>query len=78
MSRRLVKGVGAGAPVGEEYAEADSLEDAGNGTNGNGVDGALLRDNLRDNLACSVSFHLLGQSFQARAHVPKEQQKQRR
>lgn len=51
--RRLVKRVGAGTPVGEEHAEANSLEDAGNSTNGNCVHGALLSDDLGDNLhAC--------------------------
>lgn len=50
MTRRLVEGVGAGTPVGEEHAQANSLEDAGNGTNGNCVNGALLGDNLGDDL----------------------------
>ena len=49
-ARRLVEGVGAGSPVGEEHAETDGLEDAGKGTNGNGVHGALLGDYLGDNL----------------------------
>jgi hypothetical protein len=47
---RLVEGVGAGSPVGEEQAEANSLEDAGDGTYGNGVERALLSQNLGDDL----------------------------
>ena len=46
--RRLVKRVGAGTPVGEEHAEADRLEDAGESTNGNGVEGTLLGEDLGD------------------------------
>ena len=49
-ARRLVEGVGAGSPVGEEQAETDSLEDAGNSADGDGVHGALLGDDLGDNL----------------------------
>ena len=49
-ARRLVEGVGAGSPVGEEQAEADSLEHAGNSADGDGVHGALLGDDLGDNL----------------------------
>jgi hypothetical protein len=49
-ARRLVEGVGAGSPVGEEHAETDGLEDAGKSTNGDGVHGALLGDDLGDNL----------------------------
>ena len=47
---RLVKGVGAGSPVGEEQAEADSLEDTGNGANSNGVKRTLLGEDLGDDL----------------------------
>jgi hypothetical protein len=46
----LVEGVGAGAPVGEGHAEADSLEYAGGSTDGNGVKRTLLGDNLGDDL----------------------------
>ena len=49
-ARRLVEGVGAGSPVGEEQAETDSLEDAGKSADGDGVHGALLGDDLGDNL----------------------------
>ena len=49
-ARRLVEGVGAGSPVGEEQAEADGLEDTGNGADGNGVERALLSENLGDDL----------------------------
>jgi len=46
---RLVEGIGAGSPVGEEQAEADSLKDTGYGTDGDGVSGPLLGENLGDN-----------------------------
>ena len=46
----LVKGVGAGSPVGEEQAQANSLEDAGQSADGNGVEWAPLREDLRDEL----------------------------
>ena len=50
MSRRLVKGVGAGAPVGEEEGKTNGLEDAGNSANGDGVKRALLGEDLGDDL----------------------------
>jgi len=54
---RLVEGIGAGSPVGEEQAEADSLKDTGYGTDGDGVSGPLLGENLGDNLkTVSVRF----------------------
>jgi hypothetical protein len=46
----LLEGVGAGAPVGEEQGETDSLEDAGNSADGDGVKRALLGDDLGDDL----------------------------
>lgn len=46
----LVEWVGAGAPVGEEQAEADGLEDARQGANSNGVEWALLSEDLGDEL----------------------------
>jgi hypothetical protein len=49
-ARRLVEGVGAGSPVGKEQAEADGLEDTGNGTDSDGVERALLGDDLGDDL----------------------------
>ena len=49
-ARRLVEGVGAGSPVGEEQAETDSLEHAGNSADGDGVHGTLLGDDLGDDL----------------------------
>jgi hypothetical protein len=52
---RLVEGVGAGSPVGEEQAEPDGLEHAGEGTDGNGVHGTLLGDNLGDDLVTLVA-----------------------
>jgi hypothetical protein len=58
-ARRLFEGVGAGSPVGEEQAETDSLEDTGNGTDGDGVKWALLSENLGDDLRI-VSFNMAG------------------
>ena len=46
----LVEWVGVGSPVGEEQAEADGLEDAGERTDGDGVEGTLLGEDLRDEL----------------------------
>jgi len=48
--RCLVEGVGASSPVGEEHAESNSLHDAGKSTNSNSVDGALLSQDLGDDL----------------------------
>ena len=50
QARRLIEGVGAGSPVGEEQAETDGLKDAGKSADGDGVHGALLGDDLGDNL----------------------------
>jgi hypothetical protein len=50
LSRRLLEGVGAGSPVGEEQAEADSLEDTSNSTDGDGVKRTLLGQDLGDDL----------------------------
>lgn len=46
----LIEGVGAGSPVGEEQAEADGLKDAGKSADGDGVHGALLGNDLGDDL----------------------------
>merc|ERR1712111_273823 len=46
--KRLVEWVGAGAPPGHEHGEADGLEDAGEGTDGDGVERALLGEDLGD------------------------------
>lgn len=46
----LVEGVGAGSPVGEEHGETDGLSDAGSSTDGDGVQGTLLGDDLGDDL----------------------------
>jgi hypothetical protein len=51
-TRRLVEGVGAGSPVGEEQAKADGLEDTGNGADSNGIKRALLGEDLGDDLGC--------------------------
>ena len=42
----LVEWVGSGAPVGEEHAEANCLEQARNDTDSNLVDWTLLGDDL--------------------------------
>ena len=47
---RLVEGVGVGPPVCEEQAEADGLEDAGEGADGDGVKRTPLSEDLRDEL----------------------------
>ena len=47
---RLVERVGASSPPGEKQAEANSLEDAGKGANSNGVHGAFLGNDLRNEL----------------------------
>ena len=42
--------VGSGSPVGQEQTQADGLENASEGANGNGVERSLLGDDLRDEL----------------------------
>lgn len=49
-SARLVEWVGSSTPVCKEHAETDGLEDTGQDTDGDGVEGALLSDNLGDDL----------------------------
>lgn len=56
LIQHLVEWVGSCAPVGEEQAQANSLEDAGDNTNGNGIQWSLLGDNLCDDLYISVSY----------------------
>lgn len=46
----LVERVGSCSPVGKEHAEADSLEDAADKGDGDGVHWAFLGDNLCDDL----------------------------
>lgn len=46
---------GAGAPVGQEHAEADGLEDAGKSADGDGVERALLGQYLSDELCTRIS-----------------------
>lgn len=46
----LVKWVGSCAPVGEEHAEANSLEDTADNSDGNSVEWALLGHDLCDDL----------------------------
>lgn len=55
---RLVEWVGSGAPVCEEHTETNSFEQAGQNTNGNGVERSLLSDNTGDDLGnVSVCLH---------------------
>lgn len=42
-------------PPGHEHAEADGLEDAGKSTNGDGVERALLGEDLGDELDISLA-----------------------
>jgi hypothetical protein len=49
----LVEWVGSGAPVCEEQAEANSLEDAAHNTDSNEVKRSLLADDLGDELGNS-------------------------
>jgi hypothetical protein len=79
--RYLVEGVGAGAPVGEEQRQANGLKNTGKGSNGDGVERALLGEDLRDNLRAM----LVGKSHGRRPlchevsyDVPKEQRRRRR
>jgi hypothetical protein len=51
----LVEWVGAGSPVCEEHAETDSLEDAGQDANSDGINWTLLNDELRDELKRKIS-----------------------
>ena len=46
----LVERVGAGSPVGHEHGETDSLEDASESADSDGVEGTLLSCNLGDEL----------------------------
>lgn len=46
----LVEWVGAGSPPGHEEGQANGLEGAGKGANGDGVKRTLLGDDLRDEL----------------------------
>jgi hypothetical protein len=59
----LVKGVGAGAPPGEEQAETDSLKGTSQGTDSNGVERALLGYELGDNLFSSINV-ILGKTVE--------------
>lgn len=46
----LLEGVGAGAPPGEEHGETDGLEDLGSQTDGDGVEGTSLSEDLGEKL----------------------------
>lgn len=45
-------------PVGEEHGEADGLKDAGQRTDGNGVERTLLGDDLGDDLKFSQHYDI--------------------
>ncbi len=51
----LVEWVGAGAPPGHEHGETDSLEDAGQGADSDGVERALLSGDLGDELCTTLA-----------------------
>ena len=75
ISTHLVEWVGAGAPVCQEERKADSFEDTGNCANGNGVEWALLSEDLRDDLdGVSITAYI---TFTAWS-LPMEQQRRRR
>lgn len=74
-TNNLVEWVGSGTPVGQEQAEADSLEETGDETDGNSVKRSLLSDNTGDELRnMSELFHCF--KFLVDLHL--EQQRQRR
>lgn len=50
---RLVKKRSASAPPRHEHGQTDGLEDAGKGADGNGVERALLSEDLRNELCPS-------------------------
>jgi hypothetical protein len=52
----LGKWVGAGSPPSEEEGKTNSLEDAGDGANGNSVEWPLLCEDLCDELL-HIRFH---------------------
>jgi len=52
-ARHLVERVGASAPVGQEQRKTNGLHDTGNSTNSDGVKGALLGENLGEDLITS-------------------------
>lgn len=56
----LVERVGAGAPPDEEHGQTDGLEHAGKGADGDGVERALLGEDLGDELRWDVSMDLVG------------------
>lgn len=54
----LVKWVVASTPVCQDQAKTDGLEDAGQSSNSDGIEWALLGEDLRDELAnLSVTLH---------------------
>jgi hypothetical protein len=78
---RLVEGVGAGSPVGEEQGETDGLEGAGKSTDGDSVHGALLGEHLGDDLVNISVYSKYGlEAFAGwpRDDLRKEQRKRRR
>lgn len=67
-SSHLVEGVGSGAPVGQDQAEADGLEDAGQRTDGEGINRALLQEELRDELEVLIQW-MRSINCEARQHL---------
>lgn len=54
----LVKRVVAGTPVGQDQAETDSLENTGKSADGDRIEGALLCEDLRDELERTSALSL--------------------
>jgi hypothetical protein len=75
ISRRLVEGVGAGSPVGEEERETDGLHTAGESTDGNGVERALLGEDLGDNLTLLTTISRLDMMTYRRSSRGEEDQR---
>jgi hypothetical protein len=69
LEENLVECARPGAPVGEEHAETNGFEDAGESADGDRVEGTLFGNDLRDDLfhrlvVCSLIRHVqLNQAF---------------
>jgi len=55
LKENLVECVRPGAPVGEEHAETNGFEDAGESADGDCVEGTLFGNDLRDDRRCRAS-----------------------
>ena len=75
LTRRLLEGVGAGTPIGEEQAEADGLENTGKTADKDGVKRALLSEDLGDDLE-GISIKISYDTSEY--NIPMAQQKRRR